>query len=420
MFVVVGTGTFGTSAPSAAAANGDGLRGSATVTTHADERRALEALHAVRYTSSSSSSKYTDDTRHPSTGPTSPRGVWAPPLSAEAAFPSRPPKTNTGRCLHVASLTRRTSLGRIQYFLVLRSNVVGGVHTASRAEAAELASDVASELAFRMAAYAPESANTAASNSANAPAKRSDVFDSSSGRVAATWRTRGPRAERGLRRAGELRRTCHRRQDRGEAAVEAVEVVGDDVEVVEVVTYFLGGIHVVVVAVASSASARRSRAHVALSASESVASVRLPSADGSAGGGVFQLAAAWVTAGVSARTGAQSSRVALASNDDDASAAAAAATRGGAKRTSSRKMACPGAEGAARAGNTVVARSRGTGPASRSRLRSACRGHVPAARRRARSSADDDDAEEDDDEEEDDMAPRERSAGAREGRRRAR
>ena len=93
--------------------------------------------------------------------------------------------------MHVASLTRRTSLGRIQYFLVLRSNVVGGVHTASRAEAAELASDVASELAFRMAAYAPESANTAASNSANAPAKRSDVFDSSSGRVAAAWRTRG-------------------------------------------------------------------------------------------------------------------------------------------------------------------------------------------------------------------------------------
>ena len=144
----------------------------------------------VRYTSSSSLSKYTDDTRQPSTGPTSPRGFGAPPLSAEAAFPSRPPKTNTGRCLHVASLTRRTSLGRIQYFVVLRSNVVGGVHTASRAEAAELASDVASELAFRMAAYARESANTAASNAANAPAKRPDVFDSSSGHVADAWRTR--------------------------------------------------------------------------------------------------------------------------------------------------------------------------------------------------------------------------------------
>ena len=53
-----------------------------------------------------------------------------------------------------------------------------------------------------------------------------------------------PVPERGLRRA---RASCVEhvtvRRDRGEgAAVEAVEVVGDDVEVVEVVTYFLGGI----------------------------------------------------------------------------------------------------------------------------------------------------------------------------------
>ena len=121
-----------------------------------------------------------------------------------------------------------------------------------------------------------------------------------------------------------------------------------------------------------------------------------------------------MTARVSARTKAQSSRVALASGgDDDASAAAAATTRGGAKRTSSRKMACPGAEGGGEGGgNTVVARSRGTGPASRSRLRSACRRDTYRRRSaEARSSADDDDAEEDDDEEEDDMAPRERSDG---------
>ena len=105
--------------------------------------------------------------------------------------------------MHVASFTRRTSLGRIQYLVVLRSNVVGGVHTASRAEAAvpDVAPDVASESAFRMAAYAPESANTAASNVVYAPAKRSDWSASpSSGHVADACGTRGtppPSGDRG-------------------------------------------------------------------------------------------------------------------------------------------------------------------------------------------------------------------------------
>ena len=74
----------------------------------------------------------------------------------------------------------------------------------------------------------------------------------------------------------------------------------------------------------------------------------------------------------------------------------------------SRKMACPGAEGGGDGGgNTFVARSRGTGPASRSRSRSACRSDTYRRRSaEARSSADDDDEDDDEEERDDDMAPR--------------